>query len=299
MAGAGVQYSPFATGINLAIQVGFTPDLAEREEFEVIREVGVRAARFLAGLVQNHAPDHVEFINGHLPASPDSSEPARVAYVCSLISEGPLHDTLLYGRTTVDLDPRWIGLNELIDGALVSSDVHYSNQRTPTYFYQRNPIVEAVLERPELELAGVMLTLRYGSDSDKRRGARAVADLARAAGVSGLVTHPAVGGNAHVDALEIVAESEGAGIRTALVLQEMAGAQGHDFGLVHVLPEANALVSTGNRDELIELPRLERIVGPPNLRNGESARGGASVPLRSYLCSTAQVGAHRLTTSIG
>ena len=177
MAGTGVQYSPLATGINLAIQVGFIPDLAEREEFEVIREVGVPAPLPCRPGAEPPAGQS-EFIDEQLPASPGPSEPARVAYVCSLISEGPLHDTLLYGRTTVDLNPRWIGFNELIDGALVSSDVHYSNQRTPTYFYQRNPIVEAVLERPELELAGVMLTLRYGSDSDKRRGARAVADLA-------------------------------------------------------------------------------------------------------------------------
>ena len=96
--------------------------------------------------------------------------------------------------------------------------------------------------------------------------------------MSGLVTHPAVGGNAHVDALEIVAESEGAGIRIALVLQEMAGAQGHDFGLVHVLPEANALVSSGNRDELIELPRLERIVGPPNLPTANQRGEGRLCP---------------------
>jgi glycine reductase len=284
----------------LAVQVKFAADLPESREIEVVRQAGICIARFLAGLVKHAQPQAVRAISGGVPAIARPSGPLpRVAYVCSLISEGPLHDTLLYGKTTADLSPQWIGLAELADGALVSSDVHYSNQRTPTIFYQRNPIVQALLERPELVFAGVILTLRYGSDAEKRRGARAVASLASAAGISGLVTHPAVGGNAHVDALEIVAEAEGAGIRTALVLQEMAGARGHDFGLVHIVPEADALVSTGNRDELVELATLDQVIGPPTLRDGEPAQGGATVPLRSYLCSTTQVGAHRLTTSVG
>ncbi|MGH8926814.1 MAG: glycine/sarcosine/betaine reductase component B subunit, partial [Acidimicrobiia bacterium] len=300
MAGPGARYSPFATNVNLAVHLKFAADLPETREIEVVRDVGVRFARSLAGLVQHAEPQEVRTISGGVSAiARPSGQRSRVAYVCSLISEGPLHDTLLYGKTTADLTPRWIGLAELADGALISSDVHYSNQRTPTIFYQRNPIVQALLDRPEVTFAGVILTLRYGSDGEKRRGARAVAELALGAGISGLVTHPAVGGNAHVDALEIVAESEGAGIRTALVLQEMAGARGHDFGLVHILPEADALISTGNRDELVDLAMLDQVIGPTTLRHGESAQGGSTVPLRSYLCSTTQVGAHRLTTSVG
>ena len=77
--------------------------------------------------------------------------------------------------------------------------------------------------------------------------ARGCLALAAQAGVKGLISHPAVGGNAHVDAVDIVAEAEAAGIRAVLVLQEMAGPSGRDFGLVHVQPEADALVSTGNR----------------------------------------------------
>ncbi len=217
--------------------------------------------------------------------------------MCSLISEGPLHDTMLYGQSTEGLQPRWITVPELVDGALVSSDFHFSCQRTPTVLYQRNPVVEAIRKRPELALDGVILTLRYGSHSEKRQAAARIVEMLVARKIEGVVTHPAVGGNAHIDALNIIKECEKAGVVTALMLQEMAGDDGSDPGLVDSVPEADLMISSGNRDQLVDLPEVEHTLGPDRLTDGTPTKGPLRLSLRPYLCSTTQVGAHRMTTS--
>jgi glycine reductase len=294
MTGPGAAFSPFSSLPNLTVITRMSPGASDQEMVIGQRNVGIRVARFLAGLVGEKEPSEVVRYG-----TAGAGAGARVVYVCSLISEGVLHDTLLYGSSTEELEPRWIQVEELIDGALVSTDVHYANQRTPTYLYQRNPIIEALHREPALEMVGVILTLRYGSHDEKQKAAQRVAKLAGSVEAEAVITHPAVGGNAHVDALEIVEEAEKAGIRTVLVLQEMAGERGADFGLVHVVPDADALVSSGNRDEVVELPALHRTVGNPLMRDGSSASGTVTTSLRSFLCSTAQVGMHRLTTVAG
>ena len=115
--------------------------------------------------------------------------------------------------------------------------------------------------------------------------------------IEGVVTHPAVGGNAHIDALNIVEECEKAGIATALMLQEMAGDDGGDPGLVDSVPEADLMISSGNRDQLVDLPEVANTLGPDRLRDGTPTKRPLRLSLRPYLCSTTQVGAHRMTTA--
>ena len=141
------------------------------------------------------------------------------------------------------------------------------------------------------------LYLRYGSDSEKRQAAVRIAEMLVERNIDLIVTHPAVGGNAHIDALDIVEECEKAGISTALILQEMAGDDGTDFGLVDSVPEADLIVSSGNRDKIVELPRVASTLGPDRLRDGTPTVGPLRVSLRSYLCSTGQVGGHIMTAS--
>ena len=295
MADPGARYSPFSRDVQFVVEFADPPSGGSvREAVAVRRLAAIRVARFLARRAVQARPDDTERFPSRHPDR-DRSETVRVAYVCSLISEGPLHDTMLYGGSTEHLRPRWITVPELVDGALVSSDFHFSCQRTPTVLYQRNPVVKAITERPGLALDGVVLTLRFGSHSEKRRAATRIVEMLRERGVQAVVTHPAVGGNAHIDALDIVRECERAGIHTALMLQEMAGDDGADPGLVDSVPEADLMVSSGNRDQLVDMPGVTRVIGPDRLKDGRPAKGSLRLSLRPYLCSTNQVGAHTLT----
>lgn len=297
MAGTSADFSPFSRLVNIVVNAKLTPTAPEEVYIGEMRDVGIRVSRYLASLaVGQQAASSVVYQE---PPKHQLKSTGRVVYVCSLISEGMFHDTLLYGATTENLLPRWLPVTHMVDGALVSSDLHYPNQRTPTYLYQSNPVVEAVRTNPSTELAGVILTLRYGSHEAKKEAARKIVNMAREAGADSVIVHPAVGGNAHVDAVNIAEEAERAGLSAVLILQEMAGARGNDLGLVHSVPEANALVSTGNRDEVITLQPLERVVGPHVLNDGSRLDQEIEISLRSFLCSTSQVGAHRMTAVAG
>lgn len=294
MAGPGARNSPFSRGVQLVVEFGHAPGRNVRDPVAVRRLAAIRVARFLAQRAVETGSKDVERFVSRDPDQ-DKQETVPVAYVCSLISEGPLHDTMLYGESTERLRPRWISVPELVDGALVSSDFHFSCQRTPTVLYQRSPVVEAIRKRPGLVLGGVILTLRYGSHSAKRQAATRIVKMLRERRVQAVITHPAVGGNAHIDALDIVRECEQAGIPTALILQEMAGDDGADPGLVDSVPEADLMVSSGNRDQVVDLPAVAGTLGPDRLRDGRPTKGPLRLSLRPYLCSTNQVGVHTLT----
>ena len=306
MAGPGARYSPFSSVPHLVVEFADVVGGSAEDFVAARRLAAIRIARFLAARAAGTESRDIEIFTGHDPdrdphdephRSDDDRNPIRVAYVCSLISEGSLHDTMLYGQSTEGLEPRWITVPQLVDGALVSSDFHFSCQRTPTVLYQRNPVVEAIRNRPELLLDGVILTLRYGSHSEKRQAAGRIVEMLAERKIQGVVTHPAVGGNAHIDALNIIEQCERAGIGTALILQEMAGDDGGDPGLVDSVPEADLMVSSGNRDQVVDLPEVMQTLGSDRLRDGTPTKGSLRLPLRRYLCSTTQVGAHRMTTS--
>jgi glycine reductase complex component B subunit alpha and beta len=299
MAGPGALHTPFSSTVNLVLAYRLEPGADQAEAERAQREANIRIARWIGSVVAESGMPH------RSRTIPPASEGRagvrpRLAYVCQLISEGCLHDTLLRGKTTEHLEPVWITPAEMHDGALVSADFHYACQRVPTYLYQRNPLVEALQARSEeLDFAGVILTIRRETDTDKRRAAAQIVSLARGREVSGLITHPAVGGNAQLDGFFVVQEAEQAGIRTAMIVQEMAGVTGADPGLVDFVEEADLLVSTGNREELLSTAVLDVVLGDDRLLDGSSAVGALRVPLRFFLGSTTQVGAlkHRGTAA--
>lgn len=295
MSGIGGELSPFGATANLVVSYRPAQGVDAASASAAIREANVRIARQLATAVAAGTQTATRH------RRPTSSERAtggalpRIAYVCALISEGFLHDTMLYGHTTEDLKPRWLEPAAMQDGALVSSDYHYACQRIPTYLYQNNPVVRGLSERDgtELEFVGTVITLRYGTDDEKRQAAQQIVDLCRERSVTGLVVHPAVGGNAQLDALYVVQEAERAGIAASMMVQEMAGPHGEDLGLVDFVPEADLLVSTGNRDASLTLPPIERVLGAPTLLDGRDASGELDVSMRMVCSSTTQVGANR------
>jgi hypothetical protein len=54
---------------------------------------------------------------------------------------------------------------------------------------------------------------------------------------------------------------ERAGIKTTLVTYENGGKEGKDSPVLFYLPEADAVVSTGALDRVLQLPAVDRVVG--------------------------------------
>jgi glycine reductase len=302
MAGPGAAMTPFSQTLNVVLSFALRDGLSYREYDHAIRRAGLRASVYLAHTTIGLTPDRVDSLS--LGAT-DARLP-RVVYVSLLMQEGDVHHTFVYGRT-IDETPSLLHPNEVLDGAVVNGDHHLAAYRNVTYFQQNHPVIQELYRRHgrDLTFGGVViakcLSFVY---ADKQRSASYAAKLARLLGSQGAVVTPGSGGHAAADLMLHCQELERSGIRTVLTSFEMAGDEGAEFGFVAFVPEADAVVSTGNMDELIDLPPVQRAIGGDVIIDVGEYEGGGGAPaigrlhtaLRRLYCCTTSVGPGRMTT---
>lgn len=300
MSGPGAEYSPFGATLNLVVSCNFASEAGFRERTDAATRASLRAAAWVAEAARRMEPDRIdvyEFVQGGRP---------RIGFLCFLMTEGEVHRSYLYGANLVG-PPTILHPNEVLGGAIVSGDYHTACFRNVTYLQQNNPVVLALAARhgQDIDVGGVIIARALAPDPmDKQRIARHAATLATMLGLDGVVLSQDSGGNATVDLMGTCTELERLGIRTVLIAEEFGGTDGGDFGLVHTVPEADAMVSTGNRDALVTLPAMERVIGGEHILNPDlndtivngPASGAFETSLRRFLSATNQVGSGRLTT---
>jgi hypothetical protein len=93
-------------------------------------------------------------------------------------------------------------------------------------------------------------------------GAQNAARLAKMFRADGALLTWIGGGNAFVDVMLTVQACERNGIKTVLVTYEHGGKEGGDSPLLFYLPEADGVVTTGSLDRAIELPPMDKVIGP-------------------------------------
>jgi glycine reductase len=104
------------------------------------------------------------------------------------------------------------------------------------------------------------------------------------------------GGNADADiSLKIDALAE-RGIGSVGLFAEMAGPDGTAPSLVVPPERGTALISTGNYDEVVQLPAVERALGGETVDvAGSAATAALELPAAVIYCSLSPLGAGRLT----
>jgi len=303
MSGPGAQYSPFGATLNLVVSCSFAADTGFRERTDASTRAALRAAAWVAEAARRLEPDRLDVYEFATSGRP------RIGFLCFLMTEGEVHRSYVYGANIVGL-PTILHPNELFGGAIVSGDYHTACFRNVTYLQQNNPVLLALAARHgrDIDVGGVIVARALAPDPmDKQRIARHAATLAEMLDLRGLVLSQDSGGNATVDLMGACTELERRGIKTVIIAEEFGGADGGDFGLVHTVPEADAMVSTGNRDALVSLPAMERVIGGDRILNPDlndtivdgSASQAFETSLRRVMCSTNQVGSARLTTQPG
>ena len=80
-------------------------------------------------------------------------------------------------------------------------------------------------------------------------------------GVDGVVVTEEGFGNPDADLIMNCRKAEKAGIKTVLVTDEYAGRDGASQSLADAAPEADAVVTAGNANMIIELPPMEKFIG--------------------------------------
>jgi glycine reductase len=289
MAGPGAELTPFSQTTNVVLSFR-TLDGARNEEIEAwARRTTLEVAERLARPTLDAEPDEVE----HFELGPaDDSLPA-VAALVQLSDLGPLYYQYVYGVPAGRAGlPRAIDPAELMDGAVTCGEYHWAALRNPTWFFQNNRLVRALYREHgrRLRFAGVVLMRGYEQTAeDKQRAAENAADAVRELGAGGVVITTDAGGNSHTDVMLTCRACEQAGIRTTVIVAEMADPASTNPGLTDWVPEADSIVSAGNAEELVPVWNPERVLG------GEVEL--EPVPVRNYLGATNQMGQLALTAT--
>lgn len=296
LAGPGAAYTPFGSTINVVLELVVRAGVPTPEAVASIRRAGLRAAVLLAEATRGLTPSSVEtFELGGAGASLP-----RIAYVMPVMSEGEVHTTFYYGRSVQAL-PALAHPNEIMDGGLVSADYWIAGHRSPTYLYQNEPVIRALYRRHtrDLDFVGVLLCrCLITAQHDKTRQAVQAAKVARMLGIQGAVVTMSNGGHAYVDQMLLCQQLEQAGIATVLGVDEYSDADGRDFPLVTYVPEATAIVSVGNQEEIVQWPAVKRVLGGTRFLAGNLQEKGflrrpeepLTVALRQVYCATNQLG---------
>src|ERR1043166_7628639 len=253
MSGIGADYTPFSKLFNLVLCFESADGVPLTQYEASIRKAGLKASLYLAETTKSLAPD--QLTSYELP--PTKSDLPKVVYVYHTASHGFLVETFLYGKSVFGLTTTLLHPNETMDGAIVSANYGGAGTRNPTYVHLNNPVIRQLYDRhgKDLNFLGVIVSWP-GSNSleEKERSASYAAKTAKLLGAEGVILSHEGAGHTGVDVMRTCQRCEEMGMKVVFIINEMAGVDGGDFGLVDFVREANAIVSAGNRDDVLELP---------------------------------------------
>ncbi len=265
MTGPGALYTPFAQTINVVILADKAPGLKQHEHEDALRHLGLKAAKYIAEAAREVKPDEVKIYGAKSFAQGLQEFPhlPKVAYVYMLQSQGLMHDTYLYGVDVKKILPTLLYPTEVMDGAIISGNCVSACDKNTTYHHQNNPIIEDLWARhgQDYNFIGVVVTNENVTLMDKERSSNYTAKLVKGLGVDGVIISEEGFGNPDADLIMNCRKLEAAGIKTVLVTDEYAGRDGASQSLADGDKAADAVISGGNANEIIVLPKLNRVIG--------------------------------------
>jgi len=304
MSGPGADYTPFSKTFNLVMVVepvdGLDPHLYET----ALRESGLRLATRLAEKCRTAAPKAdrvvvfekgtVEQENAKYPGLP------KVLYICMSITQGLLHDTYVYAADLRPSLPTLLHPNEALDGAVVSGNCVSACDKNTTYHHVHNPVITELYARHgrDINFLGVVPTVESTILAGKKRAAMMNLTLSKELGAQAVIITEEGYGNPDTDFCLNAKYHEDAGIVAVVISDEAAGIDGKSQGTADATPELVSFISTGNVNEMIEIPAMKKVIGDPaaiaNLSGGaaESLRpdGSMHIELQAIIASTCEIG---------
>ena len=267
MSGPGAAYTPFSK-LNNFVVVAEPVDghMDHRHEYEeAVRIAGLRAATFLGECGRNVQPDETKVFETYgikegiekLPNLP------RVAYVHMLQSQGLLHDTYVYGVDAKRSLTTIINPTETMDGAILSGNCVSACDKNTTYHHQNNPVVAELFAQHGKTLNYVcnIITNENVYLADKKRSSDWSAKLCRLLDLDGAIVSQEGFGNPDTDLIMNTKKIELQGVKTTIITDEYAGQDGKSQSLADADPLADAVVTGGNANEVIILPKMDKVIG--------------------------------------
>lgn len=276
MSGPGAQYTIFSKLFNVVIDIKKQDGIEPHEHEEIVRIAGIKAAHFIGKIgleYENYVSEHYSWDNigekyNEYPELP------KIAYVDQCMSQGLLHDTYYYGRDSKLMIPTILTPLEIMDGALISGNCVSPGSKTTTYHHQNNAVIKACFEKhgKDINFMGVIINPLMVTLKEKFRNCMLSTRFAEMLGAEGAIVSQEGFGNPTTDLMIVARGLEERGIKAVIITNEDAGLDGMSESLPDSVVEANAIISTGNSNATVMLPKMEKVIG--ELKAIERVTGG-------------------------
>ena len=265
MTGPGAEYTPFSKLNNLVIIAEPAEGIKQHEHEKAVRFIGFKAAKYLGELARNLQPEETKVYETKPLLEQIAEYPnlPKVGYVYMLQTQGLLHDTYVYGVDAKQIVPTILYPTEIMDGAIVSGNCVSACDKNPTYVHLNNGVIEELYEKhgKEINFLGVIITNENVYLADKERSSNWTAKFTKYLGLDAAIVSQEGFGNPDTDLIMNCKKIETEGVKTVIVTDEYAGQNGASQSLADADPKANAVVTGGNANQLIVLPKLDKIIG--------------------------------------
>ena len=263
--GPGAEYTPFSKLNNLVIIAEPAEGIKQHEHEKAVRYIGFKAAKYLGELARNLQPEETKVYETKPLLEQIAQYPdlPKVGYVYMLQTQGLLHDTYVYGVDAKQIVPTILYPTEIMDGAIVSGNCVSACDKNPTYVHLNNGVIEELYEKhgKEINFLGVIITNENVYLADKERSSNWTAKFTKYLGLDAAIVSQEGFGNPDTDLIMNCKKIETEGVKTVIVTDEYAGQNGASQSLADADPKANAVVTGGNANQLIVLPKLDKIIG--------------------------------------
>lgn len=307
MQGPGADFTPFSKTINIVLNIEPVEGLKQHDHERALRFAGFKSAAYLAELAKTMTPDTVKVYETDTLAAGIKKYPnlPKVGYIQMLQTQGLLHDTYVYGVDAKQIVPTIMYPTEIMDGAIVSGNCVSACDKNTTYHQMNNPVIHDLLEAhgKTLNFVGVIITNENVYLADKERSSNWTAKLAEYLELDGVLISQEGFGNPDTDLIMNTKKIEAKGIKTVIITDEYAGRDGASQSLADADPSANAVVTGGNANEIIVLPKMDRIIGTLDyvdiiaggFDGSLAADGSITVEIQAITGATNEVGFNKMS----
>jgi glycine reductase len=152
---------------------------------------------------------------------------------------------------------------ETMDGAIVSGNCVSSCDKNPTYVHLNNKVIRELFAQhgKTLNFVGHIITNENVYLADKQRSSDWTAKLCRLLDLDGAIVSQEGFGNPDTDLIMNCTKIEKQGVKTVIITDEYAGQDGKSQSLADADPLADAVVTGGNANEVIILPKMDKVIG--------------------------------------
>lgn len=265
MSGNAAKYTPFSQTFNICVVVEPKEGLETHDYEEAARLAGLKVGAYVGEAGKDLTPDEIVTYETKPLLKQVNEYPSlpKIGYIHMLQSQGLLHDTYYYGVDAKAFVPTIMYPTEIMDGAIISGNCVAPCDKVTTFHHQNNPVIEDLYARhgKDLNFMGVILTNENVFLADKERCSDMVAKLAEYMCLDGVLITEEGYGNPDTDLMMNCKKVAARGIDVVLITDEFPGRDGKSQSLADAVPEADALVSCGQGNVIIQFPPMDRVIG--------------------------------------